>query len=484
MGEKTGALMSSMFVFSDKKAANRWFLFLVILIFLIFRIPANERLFNIDELIAPAVLTGMIQRGDLNGNWILAVDIPEMFRVNQFNFYSYHLFARPFYNADPYQFILNLRWVNLVLQIATLVLLLSYVTRLGLAFRHRIALVVLFVVAPALVFDTHIARSESFLYLLFALQLWSTQIRVSVLLRYALFGILLGIGCASKITFILTGAILIPEIIATLRTDLRKLFGPIGILIVAAVFGFVATAPYILIDFQGFLAGVNALFNQYGTEHPPHSFAEYSLSRNISRTLWFVLLTTGALLPLALFQATRRQVIAPGLALFGFIIIAYFATKPIFFERNIGIALFALLIFVSVNIRHRAEIWLLIPSCILMLYWSFWTAFVFGNPNINEARFERKHFGMVVPRGWPVDDLDDHLGRCEGIFGAMDFKDDFSRKMIEGSKAVPIAHFESVFAILPTSTMHTYLESDLHYFYCARPSSTHRPESATIPSKD
>jgi hypothetical protein len=164
--------------------------------------------------------------------------------------------------------------------------------------------------------------------------------------------------------------------------------------------------------------------------------------------------------------------------------IAYFATKPVFFERNIGIALLALLVFVAVNIRNRLEMSLLAASCVLMLYWSLYSAFSFGAPNQTWKWFERDHFGFVVLRGWPIEGLDAFLQKCEGIFGVMDYNDDHSQKMIQDSKAVPIAHFKSVFAPLPTSTMHTYLESDVYYYLCAKPSSGHRPDSVTVPGKN
>ena len=446
--------------------ANLSFAILMTLLFLLSRVPSTQAIFNIDENIAPAVVTGMVQRGDLNGNWKVAVDIPADFHVNQFNFYSFHLVARLFYSDDRAQFIENLRFVNVALQAATLLLLLSYIAKLGLTARHRIAAIALFVLAPALVCDTHIARCESFLYFHFALMLWTTQAHGRPFLRYAAFGVLLGVGCASKITFILCGAILIPEIVATFRIDAPKVFRQVGTLVVASLFGFVATAPYVLIDFNAFLDGVHALFKQYGTTHPPHSFLQASLSKSIWRTLVFILLTTGALLPLALFQTTRRPVNAPGLALFGFLVVAYFATKPVFFERNIGIGLLALLIFVAVNIRNRAEILLVVASCGLMFYWSYKIAYVFGHSNTHERRFEEANFGAQIPRIWPIEGLDARLATCTGMIAVFDFNDDHSRKMIEEAHAVPVAHFSSVFAVLPTSTLHTYLESDLLYYRC------------------
>jgi hypothetical protein len=325
----------------------------------------------------------------------------------------------------------------------------------------------LFVTSPAMVFDTHIARAECFLYFLFALLLWTTLWSRRPILRYAVFGALLGVGCASKITFILCGAILLPEIVTTLRADWTKALKQLGILILACVLGFAATAPYVFVDFNAFLAGVHALFNQYGTGHPPHSFIEASVGRSVWHTLTFVVLTTGALLPLALFQLLRRPLHAPGLALFGLLLIAYFATKPVFFERNIGIGQLALLTFVVLNFRTKAETLALAASCVLMMYWSFHTAYIFANLDKNERQFELANLGVEVPRVWPLDGLDAYLETCTGMVAVHDFYDDHSRKIISEAQAVPIARFESVFAMLPTSTMHTYLESGLQYYRCA-----------------
>jgi hypothetical protein len=104
-----------------------------------------------------------------------------------------------------------------------------------------------------------------------------------------------------------------------------------------------------------------------------------------------------------------------------------------------------------------------------MLFWSFNIAFIFSNSNTHEKRFELATFGEQAPRVWPVDGLDAHLASCDGIVAVNDYNDDHSRKMFEESKAVPVAHFRSVFAALPTSTLHTYLESDLIYHRCNKP---------------
>ncbi|MCU0904393.1 MAG: hypothetical protein MUE83_11030, partial [Tabrizicola sp.] len=365
--------VSSVFHVSNRKSINWAFGLFVVLLFLVLRVPATGSLFNMDEKIAPAVIAGMIQRGDLNGNWMVAEGIPVEFQVNQFNFYSYHLFSWIFYSEESKQFIKNLRLVNVALQAGTLILLIAYLSRFKVTLPRQIMALALFVTSPAMVFDTHIARAECFLYFLFALLLWTTLWSRRPILRYAVFGALLGVGCASKITFILCGAILLPEIVTTLRADWTKALKQLGILILACVLGFAATAPYVFVDFNAFLAGVHALFNQYGTGHPPHSFIEASVGRSVWHTLTFVVLTTGALLPLALFQLLRRPLHAPGLALFGLLLIAYFATKPVFFERNIGIGQLALLTFVVLNFRTKAETLALAASCVLMMYWSFHT---------------------------------------------------------------------------------------------------------------
>jgi hypothetical protein len=458
---------------------NLSFLLLVVFLFLVLRLPTTDIIFNIDENIAPAVVRGMIERGDFNGNWRVAVDMPEFFQVNQFNFYSYHMFAwlfypdepvqllsRVFHSGEPDQFIRNLRYANVVLQALTLVLLTSFISGQSLAAPQRMAAIGIFVCIPAMVFDTHIARAECFLYFLFLLQLWTIQRSINSFWRFAAFGVLLGIGSASKITFVLCGAMLIPEIISMFRADIRMALRRVAVLIFASVVGFCATAPYVLVDFASFLEGVNALFKQYGSVHPPHSFLEPSLGKSVWRSLHFILGTTGALLPLALFQAMRRPVNAPGLAVFGFILIAYFAMKPVFFERNINIGLLALAIFVAVSFRTKLEGYLILISCSLMLYLSVNTALIFAGSNKNESQFEVISFGVEVARAWPIDDLDAYLASCEGIVGINDYFDEYSRRMFDQAEADPIAHFSSVFSALPTSTMHTYLESDLYYFQC------------------
>jgi len=464
---------------SERRSVNLSFLLLAIFLFLLLRLPTTDTIFNIDEKIAPAVVRGMIERSDFNGNWRVAVDIPGFFQVNQFNFYSYHMFAwlfypdqpaqllsRMFHSGEHSQFITNLRLANVALQALTLLLLVSFISKQKLAAPQRMAAIGLFVCMPAMVFDTHIARAECFLYAIFLLQLWTIQLRIDPFWRFAIFGVLLGIGSASKITFILCGAILISDIISMFRADARRALSQIAMLIVASVLGFCATAPYVLFDFESFLEGVNALFTQYGSAHPPHSFLEPSLGKSIWRSLEFILITTGALLPLALFQALRRSVNAAGLAIFGLSLIAYFATKPVFFERNINVGLLALAIFVAVNFRSKIEGCLIMASCAIILYWSVNSALIFAGSNKNEKHFEVATFGATVERAWPIDDLDAYLATCEGIVGVNDYYDEYSRRMFDRAQADPIAHFSSVFSALPTSTLHTYLESDLYYLRC------------------
>jgi hypothetical protein len=458
--------MFSLFRVSDNRTINILAFVTALFFFLLFRAGATHHLFNDDERIVPAVVAGMIQRGDLNGNWIVASGIPEGFHVNQFNFYSYHLFARLFYTEDPAQFVLILRIVNMALQGVTLIFLLSYIDKLGLGMRHRIMATAVFIAAPSLVFDTHIARCESFLYLLFVVLLWTTQLKISNTRRYALFGLILGVGTASKITFLLCAAVLLPEAIAAFRSDWRLALKSCAALLTAWVVGFVGSAPYVVVDFNGFLQGVNALFSQYGTEHPPHSYLHGSLGKSIFRTLHFILFTTGLLLPLGLFQLVRKRITAPGLAVFGFLLLGYFATKPVFFERNIGLGLLALSVFVALNIRTKAEVWIVAASCVLMMYWSVHFAYSFGTAHARESRFEMATFGELIPKYWKIENLDSLLSTCTGIAGLMDYNDDLSQKMIDDARALPVAHFTSVYTALPTSTIQTYLEADVNYYKC------------------
>jgi hypothetical protein len=63
----------------------------------------------------------------------------------------------------------------------------------------------------------------------------------------------------------------------------------------------------------------------------------------------------------------------------------------------------------------------------------------------------------------------DELPACSGLLAILDLNDDFSRRLhdyVRSTGRKEVGHYTSRFSIVPTSTLHTYLDTDVYYYTC------------------
>jgi hypothetical protein len=206
----------------------------------------------------------------------------------------------------------------------------------------------LVLVNPQLVADGHYARPEALLTWLTLVVVWLalSEERWDWRWRLGLTAFLVGFMIAAKVTM---GLMLVAPVWIAWRADGRPVLGGVrfrrlslALLAVAGftVAGFVAGVPGALIHPDAFLHGVKILAAQYGGFHEPHS--EYGGGRVGVALGKFYLATVGvlalSLAVLAFGRWVRRRewtgvvlLAAPMAAYAG-----YFATKLVFFERNLS----------------------------------------------------------------------------------------------------------------------------------------------------
>ena len=444
----------------------------VVVCFLLLRVNVYPFEISPDEFIAEAVIRGMHLHHNLDGNWINADDIPPVFRYDQFNFYSYHLVSYFILKICGFRHVITtLRLESVGLQAVAIVAVASAMARKGCHGWQVLVTAALLSISPALVQDAHIARAESLLYCLLAVALWCTTLKSRTLACIGV-GLVVGFGCASKVTFVSAGLVLLPKIVTAFRERVSS-----GLLLLVlgcglALVGFVAGAPYVPYHMTAYLNGLDVLQQQYTLGQPPHSPPNFTILSQFEMMMRFTAILYGPLVVVVVPLLFRRELDwLAGVAMMTVVIIGYFACKPVFFERNIGLALMALIIIGgAVTTSYRS----LVPSVMTGLVMGWWSIQIaVANTHLNERRldWETAHVGKVSVN-WPNDDVVGALRTCEGVYGVADYGDAYSiemRREAEAAGFVPFAHYDSVFHIVPTSTLQTYLDPDVDYYNCLRP---------------
>lgn len=320
------------------------FLFLVILIAILgiyLRVPIDSNhLINIDETIPVAVHEAMEERGILDPNWSYTA-LPEYFRYDQYNFYSYNLISHFFlsqFDNNPEGDIFVLRVMNYIFQIGAALFLFDAARRLGV--KSTVALVgsAAFAVSPTFVHDSHMARPESLLYLCSSVFIWIYSLKLNSLASGILLGLVSGFGTTVKLTFpIVMVSFLILDVYYFRSEKVFEYLKKYCLLFIFSSFSFVIFAPYQLINFNDFLNGINYLSNQYSAGHPPHSSLSFNpinqalwIARFFGETYGFVMLTV----VIALIFTKGRRIIILSMSAPFIILFLYFSTKSVFFERN------------------------------------------------------------------------------------------------------------------------------------------------------
>lgn len=422
--------------------------------FFALRVDLNPKENSVDERIVLAVSEQMTANGNLDPNW----NGPEMhisFRVPQYNFYAYNVVSHFWIGlaketgAQP---ILILRAANVLYQFVALILVLMALHRFDETVQLTVAALIVFM--PATADEAHIARCESLLYAIFAAVLYLASVG-----RLMTAALLVGIGMASKMTFAATGLILLPALL--------NQFSRIPLAALACGAGFAISAPYAIIHPNIFLSGLQWLGRTYYAPFPPHSLIDPTPIRNAEHALSFFLVLYGALIPLALLSVLWiRDRLIVGVWLASVATLIYFLPVPMFIERNFSLAVFGFAIVLATVPRlHIATM----ISVAVMAYWSVQISLSIHDP-LGARRVAWETANNIQKNQmvwWEI--YNSKIPSCVGLLSAPYLNDDYShaiRSRLLSSGHVEIAHYKSRFSLVPTSTLHTYLDTDVYYYRC------------------
>lgn len=445
--------------------------------FVALRLNLSDVEFNIDELIPIKVSEAMRARGNLDPNWKFA-DLPWFWNRDQYNFYFYNIVAHgvvtvgSWLGAAPLP---ALRLANVAFQLCALGFAVDTLRRLGTdAFGVAVGGALL-AVAPGLVQDAGMARPESLLYLVSAVHVWILTLRLGELKRALLFGLVLGVGCAIKVTYLMTGSLLM--IAWLLSWDVRSwLLGTVA-LCAGVALGFAMAAPYAVLHPGVFMDGLAALAETYNSGLPPHSLSQFDLLKQARWISGYFLQLYGPVLPAVLaapfLLAGRQRRVAIAAVVFAALVFIYFIGKAVFFERNFSHVLIPLLLTAALAVAALRPLgWRLAAAVVLVLYMGYWSvqiAMATHDRDTAVARFETAN-GLNPSERLPFDASVDRKVpmRCDTI-SLVDNNDRWTADflaLLEAEGFVPIARYRSRFGALVTSTLHTYLDADVHYFRC------------------
>jgi hypothetical protein len=455
--------------------ATYWFCLLAV--FVALRLNLSDVMLNIDELIPVKVSEAMAARGDLDPNWKFG-DLPWFWNRDQYNFYFYNIVAHgvltigSWVGAAPLP---ALRLANVVFQLFALGFAIDALRRLGAGTFGMAVGGALLTVAPGLVQDAGMARPESLIYLIAAVQVWILTLRLPEVKRALLFGLLLGIGGAIKVTYALTGSLLVVVWVLSWGERRRWLLGAVAVAAGAAL-GFVAAAPHAYIGPGVFMRGLAALAETYNTGLPPHSLPQFDPVRQALWIAAYFLQLYGPVLLAALaapllLQGRPRHV-AIAVIVFALLVFIYFVGKPVFFERNFSHVLIPLLLIAGLAVTAlRSFTWRVAAAAALVLYMGYWSVQIALATHDRDAvaRFEAAN-GLAPTERLPFDTPPDRKvpERCDTV-ALIDHNDPWTADFLAQLEAEgfhPIARYRGRFSPLVTSTLHTYLDSDMHYFRC------------------
>ncbi len=303
-----------------------------------------------DEAITVEVVGQMRSSGDWDTNWAKAPNLPAEFRYNQYNFSS-HLYATYFFyrcvklipGTEQFRGREGGFWVYRLFSVlmATAALGLT----IGLARRAGGGGVALLAggataVAVQLVQDAHYSRPDAFVTALTVATValcWPNERLRSAAVACGAF--LLGVLVACKVSMLLLAWLPLVPLLAAAENVRRRLIGG-GLAFLALVVGFACGVPGAVTQPEVFLHGVSQLMGQYSGVHPPHSHldggmvADFMAAYYIGTIGWAGLL--GGLLGVVLLAKQRRWAVLLLLAGPVVLFVGYFATRGVFFERNVS----------------------------------------------------------------------------------------------------------------------------------------------------
>jgi hypothetical protein len=445
---------------------------LLLAAFLALRIDIGTQENSMDERIVLAISKGMSESSRLDPNWIVAS--PHYYQYPQYNFYSYNMLSHFWITlTSPLRVepVIVLRIMNILYQVAAFGLVILTLRRIGIPQTGLIAAAALLAFMPGMVHDAHIARCESLLYLLFAGVMYS-----AVAERFLIGGLILGLGAAAKMTFLASGLLFIPAFFAVGNSYsvLLRRAATIG---VATIVGFVVSAPYAVINFPVLISGLSRIRSIYLAHGPgPHRLLDPTPAKNVLHALAFFTIISGSLVLSGIIAPLfNRARIFLGVWMSSVAVFAYFAAVPFFIERNFSLAIFGFAVLLSAWIGSGRARLLALPALaaalIPMAYWSIQIArSSYEGPFMRRSHWQAANVREPVTLFWSAKpNIADDLPVCSGLLGVPHVNDDFSRRLhdyVRSTGRKEVWHYTSRFSIVPTSTLHTYLDMDMYYYTC------------------
>jgi 4-amino-4-deoxy-L-arabinose transferase-like glycosyltransferase len=292
-------------------------LFVVIIsIIILFRIYNFYNEFSYpDEIIVISMIEHMDDNNSFDTNWANALNMPEQFKYDQYNFSSYILSAYLYYKLFNYftdddserHFEFNvklIRSLNIILSIFSGLFLYLIAKKIG---GLKVALLSLFLygIAPIHVQDNLYARPEVFVTFLTLLTVYLSLINhnQSKLLIF-LSSLFLGLLISSKITMILLiyipllpllSGIFVDNNVRSLKETHKEILIVGTVIAIGVLAGLFIGMPHAFFNLDAFLNGVSYLRVQYSEGHYPHSpYKFYSLFM-LERTFLYYYSTLGVL---------------------------------------------------------------------------------------------------------------------------------------------------------------------------------------------
>jgi len=484
-----------------------------------------------DEPIVLAVVGHMRSSGDWDTNWSKADLSPDL-RYDQYNFSSYHDAAFLFYRlaklipgaeAAAWRSAVEGRHVYRFLSVLLGTIVVGQTLLLGRrAGGDGVALIAgtLAALAPLLVQDAHFARPEAFttaLTLAAVLLSWPREGEPAGTGARVLAAFCVGLLIACKVSLLLLAWLPFVGLAGGARSPQRagsnaragaesalRATRSTGFLILALAAGFALGAPGAVRHPGAFVHGVRALMQQYAGVHPPHGHADGGvvadlLIRYFGFSLgWLVLACAG----LGGIMLARRQrwrefaLLAGPVVLFG----GYFATRTVFFERNLSHVVPLALVLAALGVQALAEIlfkrWSVprVATALLALALLAIAPLRVAGPLVAnefsgrgaeqreqaEQALRTRHPGAVwhaeaIVGGNPAGWLAEHFRAPASpavLLCLTDYADDWSARELADLQAKfelrRVADAPSVFEGTPVCTLTTYHSSHQHYFVVLR----------------